>query len=105
MNKFLKIFTVYNLINVIIAFCYEFAKIPAHTNRYAYLFASILGMFINVFSYVAIVAVLVSMFAVVYYLIKSIRSESRSEAYVYLFLNMINVMSISYFIILAIAQM
>lgn len=103
-NKFLKIFSVYNIVNVIIAYAYEFVKIPGQVNRYAYLLAKILGLFINVFSYVSIPALLVSIFAVIYFFIKSIKAEFKSEAYTYLFINMVNVMSLSYFMILAISQ-
>ena len=103
-NKFLKIFSVYTLINVVIAYVYEFVKIPGQVNRYAYLGAQILGLFINVFSYITIPALLISAFAVIYYFIKSIRAEFKSEAYAYLFINMVNVMSLSYFMILFISQ-
>lgn len=103
-NKLLKILSVYNLINVIIAYVYEFVKIPAQVNKYAYLAAEILGLFINVFSYICIPALIVSVFAVIYYFIKSIRTEFKTEAYTYLFINMVNVMSLSYFMILVISQ-
>ena len=103
-NKFLNIFSIYNLINVIIAYAYEFVKIPASVNRYAYLAAKILGLFINVFSYVSIPALIVSIIAVIYYFVKSIKAKFKTEAYTYLFINMVNVMSLSYFMILIISQ-
>lgn len=104
MKKFLKIVSVYNLINVVIAYVYEFVKIPAQANRFAYLIASILGIFINVFSYVSLISLLVSIFAVIYYFIRSLRTEQKSESYIYMFINMINVMSIVYFVALTLAQ-
>lgn len=103
-NKFLKAFSVYNLINVIIAYAYEFVKIPAQVNKYAYLGAKLLGLFINVFSYISVPALLVSVFGVIYYFVKSIKAKFKTEAYTYLFINMVNVMSLSYFMILVIAQ-
>ncbi|MBQ7900720.1 MAG: hypothetical protein IJ365_01990 [Clostridia bacterium] len=105
MNKFLKVFSVYNLINVVIAYAYEFIKILAQTNSFAYLIASILGIFINVFSYVSLISLVVSIIAVIYYFIRSLRTEQKSESYVYMFINMINVMSIAYFVALTLAQM
>ncbi len=105
LNKFLRVFSVYNFINVLIAYAYELVKIPGQVNRYANIAAKILALFINVFSYVSVPALVVSAFGVIYYFIKSIKARFKSDAYIYLFMNMVNVMSLSYFMILLISQM
>ena len=104
MNKFLKIVSVYNVINLLIAYLYEFIKIPADTNRIAYLFAAVLSIFINVFSYVVLLALPVSMFALIYYLIRSVKSEQKSEPYTYMAINLFNIMSIGFFLLNVISQ-
>ena len=104
MNKFLKVVSIYNVINVIIAYLYEFIKIPAEVNRFAYLIASVLGIFINVFSYVVIVSLPVSIFAVIYYLIRSVKEELKSEPYTYMAINLFNIMSMAFFLLNVISQ-
>ncbi len=99
MKKVLKIASWYSFFNVIIAYAFEFISPVQHWLAQAV--ASVLAVFINVFSYVAIPLMLVSIISAVYFFVMVLRDKEQTEAYKYMVMNVVSAASIAYFVSVA----
>ncbi len=103
MKTFLKTISWYSFFNVIIAYVFEL--ISPLSNKITQLISAILALFINVFSYVAMPLLFAAIICAVYYFVGVLRDKGRTEAFKYMVINVVNVVSIAYFVALAISQM
>lgn len=103
-NKFrtiMNFLTVYNLINVAIAFAFELLSPYYSLGGAMVTIANVLFFFISAYSYIAIFGLLASFVGMIYYFIGCLRWQDKSIAYIFLLFSLINIVSIGYFSIMS----
>ncbi len=103
MKTAFKIISTYSFINVIIAYAFELVSPLSY--KIAQLISTIFALFINVFSYVAIPLLFAAIVLAVYYFVQVICDKDRLTSFKYMVINVVNVVSIAYFVALAAFKM
>lgn len=99
----MNIYTIFNLINIVIALVFEMLR-PYYTiNKAITAVGNAMFYLISAYSYIAVPGLLFSIAGTVYYFIGCLKWEDRSSAYLFLLFSMINVISIGFFMLLAMA--
>ena len=103
MRRVIKIFTFYNLANVILGFAFELLRAYSGAKVFNFVM-DVLFFLISAFSYLSPIALIFSVFAVIYCMIAIFRANKKYDAYMILFVNMINLIGLGYFMLIALSE-
>lgn len=101
----MNVYTIYNFVNILLGIADTFMRPRVYQmNGFFAFIGGVMTYLIAAYSYLIIPAIIFSLVAVIYYLKAGRKWEDRSTASVMIAITVMNVMGISYFVLLYLAQ-